>query len=300
VLVLTACSQSGDDTSSTTSSGSSEATTTTAPQATTTSAVPAIEVGVRHLDLVDSSRGRSLPTTVWYPANTAGEDARPGGGPYPVLLFSHGLRGLPADYEALITGWATGGYVVVAPAYPKTNRDAAEIDARDVTNQPTDASFVLDSVLALAMTTGDPFDGVLDPDRIAAAGHSEGAITTVGLFDGCCRDPRLKAGIVLAGDSIGFNDLFAGAATPILFVHGDADRLVPYRLGQATYARDPWPRAFLTLPGDGHIDPYLSPIAASFALVQHSTIGLLDGVLKGDAAALADLRATPGLDDQLG
>src|ERR1700709_481120 len=67
-----------------------------------------LTLGVRTLKL---SRGadRPLPTTVWYPKT---------GGPYPLILFSHGLTARPADYTELLTTWARAGFVVAAPAYP--------------------------------------------------------------------------------------------------------------------------------------------------------------------------------------
>ena len=61
------------------------------------------------------SRGkdRPLPTTVWYPAvGTAGRaparGSRPPTGPFPVVLFSHGLTAQPSDYSAMLTRWAAG------------------------------------------------------------------------------------------------------------------------------------------------------------------------------------------------
>jgi len=97
-------------------------------------------VGLRQLTFTDSSRvtdptpglpgdetrGRSLPATVWHPASgkpggAVAGGAAPARGPFPVVLFSHGLLGLPDDYQALLRRWTSAGLVVVAPTYPLTN-----------------------------------------------------------------------------------------------------------------------------------------------------------------------------------
>jgi fermentation-respiration switch protein FrsA (DUF1100 family) len=277
-------------------------------------------VGVRHAALVDQTRptvqrsgattaGRALPTTIWYPAagapgGSAIPDAQPAPGPFPVVLFSHGLRGVPEDYRALVTRWAGAGFVVAAPAYPLTHRGAAEVVPGDLRNQPADASFVLTAVLGLGAERGDPLGGRLDAGRVGAAGHSEGALTTVGLFNACRRDARLKAGVVLAGDLVGFGPEFAGPAAPLLFVHGVRDRVVPYALGRRAFEADPWPKALLTLAGAGHLEPYLRPGDPGFELVAGATTDFLRWSLAGDQAALAALRARAAagaaLDDRLG
>jgi fermentation-respiration switch protein FrsA (DUF1100 family) len=139
---------------------------------------------------------------------------------------------------------------------------------------------------------------LLDGDHVAAAGHSAGAITTLGLFDSCCRDRRLSAGIVLAGNSVGFGGGFAGDAAPMLFEHGDQDRVVPYRSGRRAFEAVPWPKAFVTLLGEGHIDPYLRQGDAAFAVVAKTTTAFLSWTLDGDQQAVESLRrdgATAGL-----
>jgi len=248
----------------------------------------AFAVGVR---LLSANRGgdRPLTVTVWYPAGgRAGGTPKAGAaaakGRFPVVVFSHGLTGVPGDYRALVTRWAAAGFVVVAPAYPHTSRGVARFDVLDVVNQPADAAYVLSRVLALDGAAGDPLRGHLNRDRIAAAGHSAGGITTVGLFT-AGRDERLDAGIVLAGNALGVGDGFTGPAAPLLFVHGDADPVTPYGLAKAAYARAPWPKAFLTMPGEGHTDPYLRPDAQGFAAVSATTVDFLRWTLYGDAAA---------------
>jgi fermentation-respiration switch protein FrsA (DUF1100 family) len=44
--------------------------------------------------------------------------------------------------------------------------------------------------------------------------------------------------------------------SPILFFHGDRDRVVPIRLGQELYKAAPNPKEFVILPGAGHNDTY--------------------------------------------
>ena len=47
-----------------------------------------------------------------------------------------------------------------------------------------------------------PLSGMVDPDKIGAAGHSLGGVTTLGLAaNTCCQDARVKAAIVFSGDS---------------------------------------------------------------------------------------------------
>jgi fermentation-respiration switch protein FrsA (DUF1100 family) len=196
-------------------------------------------------------------------------------------VFSHGLGGRPADYEPLLTRWAAAGFVVAAPAYPFTSRGAARQSVLDVLNQPADASYVLTEVLALDRRAGDRLRGHLDTGRVAAAGHSAGGITTVGLFAGA-RDRRLAAGIVLAGNSLGVGTRFTGPAVPLLFVHGRRDEVVSYASGKALYDAVPWPKAMLSVRNGRHV---LFDGDDSFPVVADSTTDFLRWSLYGDAGA---------------
>jgi fermentation-respiration switch protein FrsA (DUF1100 family) len=44
---------------------------------------------------------------------------------------------------------------------------------------------------------------------------------------------------------------------PVLMLHGDADDIVPFRLGRQLFEALPQPKTFVTLPGAGHNDTYL-------------------------------------------
>jgi dienelactone hydrolase len=230
---------------------------------------------------------RVLKTTTWYP-RTAGK--------YPLVLFSHGLQGLPADFAPLLRQWAAAGFVVVAPAYPKTSRGAATFDFVDVLNQPADASFVITQALAGAVKDR------IDPARVGAAGHSAGAITTVGMFT-IGRDERLKSGVVFAGAGIGVGTNFAGGAVPLFFVHGDADEVVTYASGKAVFDALTWPKALLTLPGGNHSTPYQREASPEFKIVAASSLDFLRYTLYGDPDAKTrlaeDARPTGVLDNRL-
>lgn len=228
---------------------------------------------------------RVIEVTAWYPAAT-----RSGG--FPVVLFSHGLTALPSDYRALTTSWASRGVVVVAPRYPFTHRGAPSLQPADLLNQPADATAVLDQVLRLARTVGDPFRNRVDAGHVVAAGHSLGGITTVGLFSSCCRDPRLRGGIVLAGNDIGFTG-WSGTAVPLLFVHGDADPLVPYSSARSTYETLPWPKAFVTLKGQGHTVPFTEDASSAGALVESMGAAFVAAVARNESP-WARVRATVG------
>ncbi|MEV7331312.1 chlorophyllase [Micromonospora sp. NPDC093244] len=245
----------------------------------------AFAVGVRQLKL--NRDGRALPTTLWYPAagqagGAAKRSAAAAEGRFPVVMFSHGLGGRPDDYATLLTRWAAAGFVVAAPTFPKTS-GGGDNNILDVLNQPADVSYALTQVLALDGKAGDALRGRLDAERVAAAGHSAGGVTTIGLFT-AGRDERLDAGVVFAGTALGVGTAFAGAAAPQLFVHGELDEVVEYAAGKAAYDKVPWPKAMLSLPKGDHGRALLGD-GATLRVVSDTTVDFLRWSLYGDAAA---------------
>ena len=142
-----------------------------------------------------------------------------------------------------------------------------------------------------------------------------GAFTTVRLFSQCCRDGRLDGAVFLAGDGVtidGVNhsgvagEAFVGKAAPLLFIHGDEDDVVPYDSGRAAFEKAAWPKAFVTLLGSGHVDPYFGGRDPDARVVQSTTVHFLRWVLLGDnqaRKALSDHADAPEVaraDDHLG
>ncbi|RZU77950.1 chlorophyllase-like protein [Micromonospora kangleipakensis] len=246
----------------------------------------AFAVGVRQLKL-NRDGDRSLPVTLWYPARGAAggtpERSAPAAtGRFPVVMFSHGLGARPEDYQLLLSRWAAAGFVVAAPRFPHTGT-GGDGNVLDVLNQPADVSYALTQVLALDAKAGDPLRGRLDAERVAAAGHSAGGVTTIGLFT-AGRDERLDAGIVFAGTALGVGTAFAGAAAPQLFVHGEADEVVNYAAGKAVYDAVPWPKAMLSLPNGDHGRALLTD-GKALRVVSDTTVEFLRWTLYGDAKA---------------
>ncbi|MEU1810087.1 alpha/beta hydrolase family protein [Micromonospora aurantiaca (nom. illeg.)] len=242
-----------------------------------------------------SGSGSATPAS---PGPERGPRVRPGApfaaGRFPVVLYSHGLRSLPALHAALTTRWAAAGFVVVAPTYPRTNQRARAYTRDDVRNQPADAWRLIRHLVRLGARHGDPLGAHMAVDRFAAAGHSAGGHTTLGMFASGQPSP-VRAGIVIAGGR-----MVAGLSRPLapmLFVHGSADRIVPEPIGRAAYARCLGPAAFLSLIGQGHGE-YLTPGRPGFAQVLATTTDFLRWTLYADRAALRRLptdATTPGL-----
>lgn len=259
------------------------------------------EVTTRTLELEDPSRdtptadggevsGRDLTTMLLYPTT--------GDGPFPVVVFSHGYTSTPQAYQGLLAGWASAGFVVAAPEFPGTSEDSAEV-IEEIFEQPTDVSFVLTEVLELGESAGNDLSGRIDPERVAAAGHSAGAVTTIGLRTNCCADERIDAEVLLAGAHADWmvpgapqtqNARFVLNDMPSLYVHGDADESIPLEEGRSIYADTPGPKAFLTLAGATHSAPYNNREHPAFSTVREVTTDFLRWTLQGDSDALDEMR----------
>jgi fermentation-respiration switch protein FrsA (DUF1100 family) len=232
-------------------------------------------VGVRTESFVDASRptdphrgqpgrpSRTLQTIVLYPAQGDPSDrdfpdAPPAsdGAPFPLIEFSHGFTANGPSYTLFLRRLASAGYVVAAPTFPLTSRGApGGPSIADYPNQPADVSFVISEMMRLNGDGASILRGLIDPDKVAVAGHSLGAITTLGVaYNSCCTDTRIKAAVPISGIELPFRDgAFAyRAGTPLLLIHGDADATVPYRGSESAYRAATAPKFLLTLVRGPH------------------------------------------------
>jgi dienelactone hydrolase len=163
---------------------------------------------VLEFDWADAVRQRAVPVRLYLP-DGAGADK-----PVPLVVFSHGIGGSRRGYSYLGRYWASQGYASLHLQHVGSDRSlwggnpfetvfrlqGAAQEAEAIA-RVHDLRFALDQLLQGGLGPR------LDTRRIAAAGHSYGANTTL-LAVGArvqrngqgldLRDPRLRAAIVLS------------------------------------------------------------------------------------------------------
>ena len=230
---------------------------------------------------------RTFPVDLWFPAGPDGTPDR-ADGPYPLILFSHGYAVTPDTYRELPARWAAAGYVVAAPTYPLLSGSPAGPDHVDYAQSFADARFVLTRLLADAAATpgssgATVLSGMVDPQRVAAAGQSDGEAVAYGLgFLRCCRDPRVRSVVALAGILGNVNGpVERDNGVAVLHLTGTADDVQDAGTALA------WDRANLgdrhwsiAVVGGGHLAPFRDPATPWFAGVVDRTVAFLDGTLK--------------------
>lgn len=216
-------------------------------------------VGHRQLSSLDPARSeRPLPLELWYPVDSA--DAN---GPFtnyvlsgplslrselahknapasqagarPLVVFSHGWGGLAIQSVHLMEHLASHGFVVVAPNHTGsttadfTGGTAVPIEQALLDRVP-DISFVIDRILELAATPGDPLFGRIDPLAIGVAGHSLGGFTALAVkagYEGIAPDPRVRAIMPIAPAASPISDAeLANVTVPTFFMTGTIDALL--------------------------------------------------------------------------
>ncbi|HEX5588537.1 MAG TPA: hypothetical protein VFZ17_14600, partial [Acidimicrobiia bacterium] len=146
-----------------------------------------------------------------------------------------------------------------------------------------DTRFVTDSMLALNASDNWVFANLMDPARIAVAGHSDGAL--ISFSDGFVAwrtDPRVRA-------VISYSALLGEPGTTYqpngrAFLHVLSDQDVYNDLGAAVaWDHDNLGDPYWTvgLWNASHEGPYMDPGDPHFALVVNTTIDFLDQELKG-------------------
>lgn len=189
----------------------------------------------------DANRDRVVPVKIYSPES--------GGGPAPVILFSHGLGGTCEGYEYLGRFWAAHGYVSVHLQHAGSDdgvwKDArlgqrmstmrqAAAQPRNAINRAQDISFVIDELTRLAATNAT-WRAKLDLQRVGVAGHSFGAYTTLAVggavYSGwnvtSLADARVKAGMPMSApvpaNQARLEAAFAGVKIPCLHMTGTKD-----------------------------------------------------------------------------
>lgn len=224
------------------------------------------------------------------------------GGPYPLLVLSHGASGHPDEYAETIPRWAADGFVVATPTFPLTNGDVpgALANVGDVVNQPGDVSFVIDEVLEANEDPSSPLHGLVDADAIGVVGHSLGGATTWAVaFDTATRDERIDSVVIFASFTMPMpeGELDLDSGLPLLVLHGDADD-VPIDSDLAAYELAAPPKWFVTLLGAEHRLAFTDEESPYDELVTRTVLAFWHGTLGDDAEALEQV-TTAATDPEL-
>ncbi len=131
----------------------------------------------------DEARERVVPVKWWHPV---------GGGPFPVVLFSHGLGGTRESSAYLGEHLASHGYVTLHLQHagsdeavwrdakrPLEEMRAAARDLENLVDRPADVTFAIDELTRRTAQESWPLQGKLDLATLGIAGHSFGAYTAL-------------------------------------------------------------------------------------------------------------------------
>ena len=275
-----------------------------------------LEVETALYNWTDAARSRQVPVKVYYP--------KTGQGPYPVIIFSHGLGGSRDGYEYLGRYWASYGYVSVHVQHlgsdtaiwqgdfrPLKSMSAAAADPSNAVNRPLDIRFTIDQMAKVAKEEG-PLKGRLDMDRVGAAGHSFGAYTTLAVAgevfvtpqgrEISLPDPRIKAAIAMSSpvpkDHTTLDKAFGSIRIPVFHMTGTkddspigdtkaADRRLPFDHSKGL---DQYLVTFdggdhMIFSGRGRLTAGGEKDAEFQGLIRIASLAFWDAYLKGDAKA---------------
>ncbi|WP_438009266.1 alpha/beta fold hydrolase [Sorangium sp. So ce321] len=212
-------------------------------------------VGARSLIVRDERKSLSFPVLMMYPTHVPSGVVAMGpyslevawnapaqGGPFPLVVLSHGGGGTPLAYRTLASHLAQSGYVVAMPEHPGDNRNDRSLSeaVENLENRPRHVRLTMDAVCS---------DAELGPrlqcDNVAMIGHSMGGYTALAVAGGqpwtgpgqrveVTKDPRVKALVLMAPAACWFvpNDALQHASVPILLLVAEHDRIAPRWQGQ--------------------------------------------------------------------
>ena len=192
------------------------------------------------------------------------------GGPYPIIVFSHGTFSSGDKYNLVVEFWAERGYVVILPNHLDANYGIIPSKTEDmiriIHTRISDMSFILDNLDAIE-GQNPGLKGKLNRNQIIAAGHSIGTQVVLVNTGQRIRNPtnnyvtessedRFMAAVMLSDPgkmSMMPDDTWKGGSAPTFLSTGSEDYgLMGDGRREAEYQNE-----ILTLPDESTGDKYL-------------------------------------------
>ena len=192
------------------------------------------------------------------------------GGPYPIIVFSHGTFSSSDKYNLVVEFWAERGYVVILPNHLDANYGIIPSKTEDmiriIHTRISDMSFILDNLDAIE-GQNPGLKGKLNRHQIIAAGHSIGTQVVLVNTGQRIRNPtnnyvtessedRFMAAVMLSDPgkmAMMPDDTWKGGSAPTFLSTGSEDYgLMGDGRREAEYQNE-----ILTLPDEPTGDKYL-------------------------------------------
>ena len=212
---------------------------------------------IKGIIIKDSARNREIPVKVYIPE---------GKGPFPVILYSHGLGGSKDQKKYLGNYWASHGYIGIFMTHYGSDTSLLDRDKtleenmkalqqsvrnpRNIVNRPKDVTAVID-FLSRITDLAPELQGKIDTERIGVSGHSFGAFTTMVSagawaesakknFKLVLQDERPRAFLAMSPQSarqgVDPKSVFGGIGRPVMTMTGSNDT-DPFSRGMTGEAR---------------------------------------------------------------
>lgn len=167
-------------------------------------------------------------------------------GPFPVVLFSHGLGGYRYQSSQLLGHLASWGFVVASAEQPE--RNLAKI-VENLAPEGDETAETMRTVLAyLGEQNGESgswLEGRLDISRVGVSGHSMGGGGTASMLG----EPGVRAAIFYASG----REVTENHGAEVMWQSGSTDSLARTNQVRTVYENAPATKRFLDIKSAGHL-----------------------------------------------
>jgi hypothetical protein len=222
--------------------------------------------------------GRSIKTFVYVPKGATW--------PMPTIIFGPGAYVQPTFDEVMLRAWASAGYLVIGLDFPGSTAPNAtgSILSRDLQNNAADMSFTY-----TWLQQHKPWSQMVDFSKVAAAGHSDGAIEVAALaLHSGFADPRFAAFLELSGGTdASFGCCYAARNTAPLFASaGTKDDFGAYAPTVNTWGIAASPKTLVRIAGADHWRVYTLFYGPQSDAIRTTTVDWLNTALRHDPNAI--------------